>query len=449
MRSVPLDPDADPLVGRSPYKPFAPAPSQQSPFTTTRLVIGALIVLTTIYLFRPSTFSLSSCPTRPPPTPTPSMESAPSSTNVLITGGAGYIGSHMAVLLSEQSETYNVIAIDDLSRGDMRNVHNVENVFAKANKKFSFVEGDCGNIALVAPLLKEHKIDVVIHFAGFAYASESVQYPLRYFDNIVTKTQNLLAAINDSDVRRLVYSSSSATYGQPLNEACDVPISEQSPQIPVSPYGRSKLMAEQVIQAYHHAKNVVEKQPFSYAALRYFNVVGADKLHRVGPLPHKELKQWSRIVDACFDAATEDKPMTVYGSDYPTADGTAIRDYIHVSDLVRAHLAVMKAVHDQVAIAYNVGIGHGFSNKELVAACSAATKKDIPIVYGPRRAGDPSLVLGDASKIRSDLHWKPEYTDLTEIVRTAWEWRVQTDEQTAKDAAANTPAQVGEHEHGL
>lgn len=294
----------------------------------------------------------------------------------------------MTLLLLEQPEIYNIVVIDDLSRGDLRNIKRIEGVAAKkTDRHYTFVQGDVGDIPLVTSLLQRHQIDIVIHFAGFAYASESVAFPLRYFDNIVTKTQNLLTAMQNGNVRRLVYSSSSATYGQPLNEACDVPIAENTPQIPVSPYGRSKLMAEQIIDAYHYSQTKIEKSSFSYVALRYFNVIGADKDGRVGPLPKASLKQWSRIADACFDASIADKPMTIYGNDYPTEDGTAIRDYIHVSDLVAAHLKVMRAVHGNNALAYNVGIGHGFSNKQLVEACSKAVGRKVEISYGPRREG--------------------------------------------------------------
>ena len=399
-----------------------------------RLALLALASLTLLLLFyRPSL--LHSCPSRPPSNHPPSilpLSSFPSS--ILITGGAGYIGSHMSLLLFEQDHPFTVVIVDDLSRGDRRNVDTLQ-ALSRPGWSYHFEEMDCGDTERVAQLLQQHRVELVIHFAGFAYASESVQHPLRYFDNIVTKTQHLLAAMEQAGVHRLVYSSSSATYGQPLDPDCDVPIAENTPQVPVSPYGRSKLMAEQVIEAYQVSQHRAGK-PFSFAALRYFNVIGADVQGRVGPMPKAHLKEWSRVVDACFDAVIDDNAMRVYGADYATPDGTAIRDYIHVQDLVRAHLGVISVVHDDSHLAYNVGIGHGFSNNQLVEACGEATGRKVKVQVEPRRVGDPALVLGDATRIRTELAWKPEHTVLSEMIRTAWVWRQKWDQLKATEGQA-------------
>ena len=423
-----LDADGLPYAPSSSSKSFLssiPLFSSLSP-TSRKLVLGLLALLTLAALYyRPSL--LHSCPYHPPSATPVSLLAADSyPRHILITGGAGYIGSHMSLLLWQQAEPYDVVVVDDLSRGDMRNVETLKALTARQGWTYTFYEHDCGDTAWLADKLQQHSIELVIHFAGFAYASESVQYPLKYFDNIVTKTQGLLAAMQTAHVTRLLYSSSSATYGQPLDDKCDVPIAENTPQVPVSPYGRSKLMAEQVIAAYQVSQLRANKD-FSYAALRYFNVIGADKEARIGPLPKKELKQFSRVVDACFDAVTSGEPMKVYGTDYSTPDGTAVRDYIHVWDLVRAHLRVIAAVHSNAAIPYNVGIGRGFSNKQLVEACGKAVGKEVDVLYQPRREGDPGLVLGDASKIQRELGWQAEYTDLAEAIGTAWKWRVKSD----------------------
>ena len=424
-----LDAD-DPTIMHAPSssKSFGssiPLLSSLSP-RNRKLFVGlsALFLLALLY-YRPSL--LHSCPYHPP-SASPRSLLTPNQypKKILITGGAGFIGSHMSLLLWQQSEDYDVVVVDDLSRGDLRNVRTIQGLPGREGWTYTFYNHDCGDSAFMAAKLKEHHIELVIHFAGFAYASESVQFPLKYFDNIVTKTQGLLAAMEEAKVPRLLYSSSSATYGQPLDEDCDVPIQENTPQVPVSPYGQSKLMAEHVIAAYQVSQLKAGKE-FSYAALRYFNVIGADKEARVGPLPKKHLKQFSRVVDACFDAVTSGEPMKVFGTDYNTPDGTAIRDYIHVWDLVRAHLAVIAAVHDNSAIPYNVGIGHGFSNKQLVEACGKAVGKEVDVVYEARREGDPGLVLGDASKIQRELGWKAEYVDLAEAIGTAWKWRVKSD----------------------
>ena len=419
------------MHAKSSFGSSIPYLSSLSPRNRIIVVAASVLSLLALLYYRPSI--LHSCPYHPPSnSPVSFLAAGKQPTRLLITGGAGYIGSHMSLLLFEQTGTpYDVVVVDDLSRGDMRNVRTLE-AMKRKGWTYKFYSHDCGDTDFMAQTMKEHRTQLVIHFAGFAYASESVSYPLKYFDNIVTKTQGLLAAMEAAGVTRLVYSSSSATYGQPLDEACDVPIHENSPQVPVSPYGQSKLMAEHVIAAYQ-VSQLRAKREFSYAAMRYFNVIGADKDARVGPLPKKELRQFSRVVDACFDSVVDGTPMKVYGTDYHTADGTAVRDYIHVWDLVRAHLAVIAAVHSNAAVPYNVGIGHGFSNKQLVEACGKAVGQEVPIEYKDRREGDPALVLGDASKISSELGWKAEYTDLAEAIGTAWRWRVKSDKAPGAD----------------
>jgi UDP-arabinose 4-epimerase len=411
------------------------------------LIVTAVIALLYVFAHPSSSHQLSFLASprlpcaEPPSTADPTLQPPAREVKVLITGGAGYIGSHMALLLLIQTDVrYSIVAVDDLSRGDMRHIRTLQALAAELGKSYTFIESDIGSVSTMVAAFTAHSIELVIHFAGYAYASESVAYPLKYFENIVTKTQQLLAAMSEAGVRRLVYSSSSATYGSITNERCDSPLHEWSPQKPLSPYGTSKLMAEQVVLAYANSKHV-KGEMFSAVMLRYFNVIGSDPLLRVGPMPKKHLANYGRIVDSCFDAAISGQPMKLFGDDYPTKDGSPIRDYIHVMDLVDAHLQLTQVVHDRQVEAYNIGIGAGFSVKELVAACQLATGKTVRTTIQPRRSGDPAVVMGDPSKLMRQLGWKPKFTDLTESIKTAWKWRqlVENEEALAQTQEA-TPA---------
>lgn len=355
--------------------------------------------------------------------PMPEVLPVPTECRVLITGGAGYIGSHMALLLLTQpSVRYSVVIVDDLSRGSLRHIRTLSSVAQSWNRSLTFVESDVGSVARMAAVMREHRTEVVIHFAGFAYASESVRQPLQYFDNTVTATQHLLAAMDEAGVRRLVYSSSSATYGAVTDDSCDAGLNEQSPQKPLSPYGAAKLMAEQIIRAYANSLHL-QGVDFSAALLRYFNVIGADRHLRVGPLPKPHLAAFGRIVDSCFDSALSGRPLNLFGDDYDTHDGSPVRDYIHVTDLVDAHLQLTRVVHGRQVDAYNIGIGAGSSVKEVVSACESITGRRISVRVQPRRIGDPPVVLGDPSKLMRVLGWRPRHTDLTDNIRSGWRWR--------------------------
>lgn len=380
-----------------------------------------------------SSVASSPCPVRVS-TPAPILQSSSPRTNVLITGGAGYIGSHMTLLLFDQKEIYNIVSVDDFSRGDIRNIHRLQK-YVPADRKYTFYEMDINNLSGMTQLLKEHEIDIVIHFAGFAYASESVMEPLKYYDNIAYNTGILLKAMSAAGVNRLVYSSSSATYGTILDERCDLPIRETSPQVPVSPYGTSKLHAEHVVHDYAISQHKAGL-PFSYAALRYFNVIGADESSRVGALPKPQYSKYGRIVDNCFNSIIFATPMQIYGDDYSTIDGSAVRDYIHVVDLVDAHLKVMNAIHSDQLLKYNVGVGVGNSVLEVIKACETVSGHKVKLKIEPRRPGDPPVVLGDATKLQTEIGWKPRFTDLTESVRTAWKWRtlIENENKNAKQS---------------
>lgn len=346
---------------------------------------------------------------------------------VVVTGGAGYIGGHLTMLLLDQAGDVEIHIVDDLSRGNMKNVRRLlAHAEPLPGKRVEFHEFEVGNQQKMQDLLTKHNIEVVFHFAGFAYASESVEFPLKYFTNTHESTRAMLAAMEGAGVSQLIYSSSSATYGSIENRQCDIPIRENSPQKPVSPYGRSKLVSEQVIRAFAKKQELKGKH-FSYAMLRYFNVIGADPKGRYGPLPKPELKNFGRVVDACFEAVTGERAkMSLFGGSYDTPDGYAVRDYIHVTDLVHAHLKVMQAIlSGKFALVYNVGIGAGYSVMEVVEACEKATGKKVPYEVAPNREGDPPFLIADGSRIARHTGWEGTLSrDLVGSIASAWRWRV-------------------------
>jgi len=377
------------------------------------------------------------CPPPPSHIPPPILHPLPPHPRVLVTGGAGYLGSHfILLLLTHETSTFSVTVVDDLSRGDIRHMRTLEQIAKEHGKEFLFIQADVGDTKRMEQVMKEQRIDAVVHFAGFAYASESMAHPLLYFDNIVTRTQSLLETMEAAGVNKLIYSSSSATYGSIDNVECDLPLHEWSPQHPVSPYGQSKLMAEQVITAFTHAQHGKVKE-FSAVMLRYFNVIGADPMLRVGAMPKPQLqRRYGRIVDGCLEAALRHEHVTLYGRDYDTPDGTAIRDYIHVMDLVQAHVDVFKLLHGKQVMAYNVGIGRGFSNLDVISSCRSATSVSLPIRWSARRHGDPARVIGDASKLMREVGWRPKWTDLKASIESAWRWRLKLEQERLRHVAS-------------
>ncbi|VAH51915.1 unnamed protein product [Triticum turgidum subsp. durum] len=296
-------------------------------------------------------------------------------THVLVTGGAGYIGSHATLRLL--TDNYRVTIV--------------------VNKMFS-----------------ENAFDAVMHFAAVAYVGESTQEPLRYYHNITSNTLTVLEAMAAHNVKTLIYSSTCATYGEPDT----MPIVETTPQIPINPYGKAKKMSEDIILDFSKKSNM------AVMILRYFNVIGSDPEGRLGEAPRPELREHGRISGACFDAASGIIPgLKVRGTDYPTADGTCVRDYIDVTDLVDAHVkALGKAEPNKVGI-YNVGTGKGRSVKEFVEACKKATGATIKVDYLDRRPGDYAEVYSNPAKIRDELNWTAQHTDLRESLATAWKWQ--------------------------
>ncbi len=330
---------------------------------------------------------------------------------VLVTGGAGYIGSHMARMLRARGE--RVVVLDNLGRGH-----------ADAVQADHFCHGDIRDRVLLERLFAEQHIDAVTHFAAYAYVGESVREPRRYYANNVVGSQVLLDAMVDAGIRNLVFSSTCATYGEPVK----MPIDEEQPQQPVNPYGRSKWMVEQMIADHADAHGL------SAVMLRYFNAAGCDADGQLGerhdPETHLVPLVLAEALRVRAGGAPEATALQVFGDDYDTVDGTCVRDYIHVDDLCRAHLLALDALRDgraRGARAYNLANGRGFSVREVIEACRKVTGVDIRYRVAPRRPGDPTVLVGDARRIAAELGWQPVYTSLEEIVDTAWRWMTRPD----------------------
>ncbi|KAG6417012.1 hypothetical protein SASPL_124453 [Salvia splendens] len=335
----------------------------------------------------------------------------PGVTHVLVTGGAGYIGSHAALRLLKDS--YRVTIVDNLSRGNLGAVKVLQALYPEPGR-LQFIYADLGDASVVDKIFKENAFDAVMHFAAVAYVGESTAEPLRYYHNITSNTLVVVKAMAAHGVKTLIYSSTCATYGEPEK----MPITEVTPQVPINPYGKAKKMAEDMILDYSKTSDM------AVMILRYFNVIGSDPEGRLGEAPRPELREQGRISGACFDAARGIIPgLKIRGSDYNTADGTCVRDYIDVSDLIDAHVKALAHANPKKVGIYNVGTGKGSSVNEFVAACKRATGVNIKVEYLSRRPGDYAEVYSDPSKIWNDLGWKARYTNLEDSLSTAWRWQ--------------------------
>ncbi|XP_038883684.1 UDP-arabinose 4-epimerase 1-like [Benincasa hispida] len=335
----------------------------------------------------------------------------PGVTHVLVTGGAGYIGSHATLRLLK--DNYRVTIVDNLSRGNLGAVKVLQELFPEPGR-LQFIYADLGDAKSVNKIFSENAFDAVMHFAAVAYVGESTVDPLKYYHNITSNTLTVIEAMAAHGVKKLIYSSTCATYGEPDK----MPITEETPQVPINPYGKAKKMAEDII------KDFSKNSKMAVMILRYFNVIGSDPEGRLGEAPRPELREQGRISGACFDAARGIIPgLKVRGTDYATHDGTCVRDYIDVTDLVDAHVkALAKAEAGKVGI-YNVGTGKGRSVKEFVEACKKATGVTIKVDYLDRRPGDYAEVYSDPTKINKELNWTAQYTDLEESLKVAWRWQ--------------------------
>jgi len=318
-------------------------------------------------------------------------------TNVLVTGGAGYIGSHCCKELRNRG--FKPITFDNLVHGHKENI-----------RWGDFCQGDLGTPDDINSSFKQYRIDAVIHFAAYAYVGESVTDPLKYYANNVRNTIDLLQASITHDVKNFIFSSSAAVYGNPDS----IPIDESHPLNPINAYGKSKQMVEEILEDCHTAYGL------NFNCLRYFNAAGADPEGEVGEKHNPETHLIPLILDV---AAGKSEEIKIFGNDYPTADGTCIRDYIHVTDLARAHVLALERLLDGAASDfYNLGQGQGFSVKEVVEQVETVTGRDIAAVYVDRRPGDPPALVASNTKSMECLNWQPEYTNLDDIIRTAWNW---------------------------
>ncbi|XP_073140192.1 probable UDP-arabinose 4-epimerase 3 [Henckelia pumila] len=331
--------------------------------------------------------------------------------HVLVTGGAGYIGSHAALRLLNDS--YRVTIVDNLSRGNLGAIEVLKQLFPEPGR-LQFIYADLGDAKTVHKIFSENAFDAVMHFAAVAYVGESTLDPLKYYHNITSNTLIVLEAMATHGVKTLIYSSTCATYGEPEM----MPITEFTPQLPINPYGKAKKMAEDMILDFQRNSDI------AVMILRYFNVIGSDPEGRLGEAPQPELREHGRISGACFDAARGIIPgLNVKGTDYPTQDGTCIRDYIDVTDLVDAHIkALEKAMPSNVGI-FNIGTGRGRSVKEFVEACKNATGMPIKVNFLPRRPGDYAEVYSDPTRIKNELNWTAKHTNLQESLQIAWSWQ--------------------------
>lgn len=317
--------------------------------------------------------------------------------NVLVTGGAGYIGSHAVRVLERAGHL--VWVYDDLSRGHRHALSSERFVFGALHERAKLVEA-----------LSRHQIQAVMHFAAFALVGESVENPVLYYENNLLGSLHLLEAMRAAKVKRIVFSSTCATYGEPANGAA---INEDTPQNPINPYGFSKLAVERMLDDYAAAYGI------GFAALRYFNAAGAAENGEIGEDHTPE----SHLIPLVMQVALGQRPqITIFGDDYPTPDGSCIRDYIHVDDLAVAHQLALEQIAPGARLKLNLGTGRGYSVKEVIAACRKETGHAIPAVVGPRRPGDPPILVADASRAARTLGWKPQHASLQAIIASAWRW---------------------------
>jgi UDP-glucose 4-epimerase len=332
----------------------------------------------------------------------------PATHHILVTGAAGYIGSHAVQRLLRDGHT--VLALDNLFRGHREPLDLLKR--APGGDRLTFLHADLADRSALDKALADHQIDTIMHFAALAYVGESVTQPLRYYRNNAASALTLIEAAQAAGVSRFVFSSTCATYGEP--EPRYIPIPETCPQNPINPYGRSKLHVEHML--FDHA---AANPGFSFAALRYFNVAGCDRSGLIGEHHEPETHLIPVILQAILG---QREGVTVFGTDYPTPDGTCIRDYVHVEDLIDAHVAVMNALKPGDARTYNLGIGKGYSVREIIDATRRVTGRDFKVTEGPRRPGDPPALYADPGKIRRELGWQASITGLDQIIASAWNW---------------------------
>lgn len=315
----------------------------------------------------------------------------------LVVGGAGYIGGVCVEKMIDRGD--DVVILDNLKTGHKENVH----------PQAAFYQGDKGDGALLDKIFSEHKIDTVLDFAGLIQVGESVKEPSKYFQNNLGQGIDLLDGMMRNNVKKIIFSSTAAVFGNPK----EVPIAESAEKEPINPYGESKFFFEKVIKRYAEAYGL------KYTIFRYFNACGATKQSK------EAHAQESHLIPLIFQAVKGERPnIAVFGTDYDTPDGTCIRDYVHVSDLIDAHLLAIAQMEKTPENEYNLGNGSGYSVKEVISAVEKVTGKPVPVVMGERRAGDPARLVASSEKAKSELGWKPAFPEIEQIIKSAWEAEV-------------------------
>lgn len=318
--------------------------------------------------------------------------------HILVVGGAGYIGSHAVRELVKEGN--QVVVLDSLYTGHRKAV----------NPQAKFYQGDVENTFLVSKILRTEKIEAVMHFAAYSLVPESVKKPLKYYDNNVSGMISLLQAMKDAGTKYLIFSSSAATYGVPQ----ETPITEETPLNPINPYGETKMMMEKIMSWADKANGI------KYIALRYFNVAGAASDGTIG---EDHAPETHLIPNILKSALAGDGNFTIFGNDYKTPDGTNVRDYVQVEDLIAAHILALKhLIKSNRSDVFNLGTAHGYSNLEILQAAKKVTGRDIPYTIGPRRGGDPDSLVADSTKARTILGWRPKHEDVNDVIATAWKW---------------------------
>lgn len=317
---------------------------------------------------------------------------------VLVTGGAGYIGSHVVLALGERG--VEVLTYDDLSSGNR-----------DAVLYGGLITADLADLPSLRKALQDFRPDAVMHFAANIVVPESVRDPLKYYANNTVNTVRLIAAMREHGVNKLIFSSTAAVYGVPER----IPVDEETPPSPINPYGTSKLMSELVMRDVASSDSA-----FRYVSLRYFNVAGADGKGRIG----QAYRESTHLITRALKTATgELARLDIFGTDYPTPDGTCIRDFIHVDDIADAHVKALDYLQSgERSDVFNCGYGHGYSVREVAAAVQRVTGVDIPVLNKPRRAGDMPVLIADSTRLKQALGWQPRWDDLDRIIRTAWDW---------------------------
>jgi UDP-glucose 4-epimerase len=318
---------------------------------------------------------------------------------ILVVGGAGYIGSHMVKALLNSG--YHVLVLDNLSTGYQELLSGGE-----------FIQGSLGDSVLLDRVFRQNTVSAVMHFAAFSLVGESVQQPLKYYRNNISETVSLIDAMLRHCVHRFIFSSTAAIYGEPEK----TPIGEGHPCRPTNPYGASKLCVERILadcDRAHGLKSIV---------LRYFNAAGADESGQIGEMHDPE----THLIPLVLKCALAEKPIKIFGTDYPTPDGTCLRDYVHVSDLAQAHLLALEALlNGSGSLAYNLGNSIGYSVRQVIELSQKVTGKKIQVLEEKRRPGDPAILVADSEKIKRELNWTPKYEGLEKIIATAWKWHVR------------------------